>query len=222
MTDDRPPWARRMTREREARDWSQADAVKAMRLHAPGHLTGADSLLRQWKRWESGEVMPGEFYQPIIAATFGTTTYAIFPAPPKRDASADLLSASGMDTLELVSRLQRSDLDQATIDGLRITAERLCSEYPYVPSDQLLAEGRTWLRRIATLRGQRLTLAQHRELLVQAGWIALLIGCVEYDTGNRSAAETTRQAALSLGIEADHQEIQGGRMRCAPEWPSHR
>jgi tetratricopeptide (TPR) repeat protein len=114
---------------------------------------------------------------------------------------------SGMDTLELVSRLQRSDLDQASLDGLRIMAERLCSEYPYMPSDQLLTEGRAWLRRISTLQGQRLTLVQHREILVLAGWIALLLGCVEYDTGNRSAAETTRQAALSLGAEADHGEI---------------
>jgi hypothetical protein len=35
------------------------------------------------------------------------------------------------------------------------------------------------------------------------------VGCVEYDTGNRQAAETTRQAALSLGSEADHGEIIG-------------
>jgi hypothetical protein len=35
----------------------------------------------------------------------------------------------------------------------------------------------------------------------------LLVGYVEYDTGNRQAAETTRQAALSLGSEADHGEI---------------
>ena len=54
---------------------------------------------------------------------------------------------------------------------------------------------------------QRLTLRQHREILVLAGWVALLVGCVEYDTGNRHAAETTRQAALSLGVEADHGEI---------------
>ena len=65
---------------------------------------------------------------------------------------------SGMDTLELVSRLQRSDLDEATMDGLRIMADRLCSEYPFMPSDQLLTEGRAWLRRITTFRGQRLTL----------------------------------------------------------------
>ena len=38
--------------------------------------------------------------------------------------------------------------------------------------------------------------------------MTLLIGCVEYDTGDRQTAETTRQAALSLGIEADHTEIQ--------------
>ena len=45
------------------------------------------------------------------------------------------------------------------------------------------------------------------EILVLAGWVALLVGCVEYDTGNRHPAETTRQAALSLGVEADHGEI---------------
>lgn len=66
---------------------------------------------------------------------------------------------------------------------------------------------RSTCRRSATLQGQRLTLKQHREILVLAGWVALLVGCVEYDSGNRHAAETTRQAALSLGIEADHGEI---------------
>jgi hypothetical protein len=33
------------------------------------------------------------------------------------------------------------------------------------------------------------------------------VGCAEYDMDNRHAAETTRQAALSLGVEADHGEI---------------
>jgi hypothetical protein len=209
MVDDRPAWARRMTNERTARGWSQADAVRAMRAHAPSQLPSDTSLLRQWKRWETGEVQPKEFYQPIIAATFGTVTHAMFPVAPKRDAETDVLAMSGMDTLELVSRLQRSDLDPATLDGLRIMADRLCSEYPFMPPDQLLTEGRAWLRRMTALQGQRVTLKQHREILIQAGWVALLVGCVEYDTGNRQAAETTRQAALSLGTEADHGDIIG-------------
>ena len=177
-----------------------------MRAHATVELPAQATLIRQWKRWEAGEVQPSDFYQPIIAATFGTVTHAVFPVPPRSDAS-DVLAMSGMDTLELVSRLQRSDLDQATLDGLRIMADRLCSEYPFMPADQLLIEGRQWLRRITALQGQRITLRQHREILVLAGWVALLVGCVEYDTGNRHAAETTRQAALSLGMEADHGEI---------------
>jgi hypothetical protein len=108
-----------------------------------------------------------------------------------------------------VSRLQRSDLDPATLDALRIMADRLCSEYPYMPPDQLLTEGRAWLRRITALQGQRVTLKQHREILILAGWVALLVGCVEHDMGNRQAAETTRQAALSLGVDADHGDIMG-------------
>jgi tetratricopeptide (TPR) repeat protein len=214
MVDDRPAWARRMTNERKARGWSQADAVRAMRAHAPGQLPNDTNMLRNWKRWESGDVEPDRgkakpFYKPIIAAMFGTVTHAMFPVPSQRDVDTDVLAMTGMDTLELVSRLQRSDLDPATLDGLRIMADRLCSEYPFMPPDQLLTEGRAWLRRILAMQGQRVSLKQHREILVQAGWVALLVGCVEYDTGNRRAAETTRQAALSLGVEADHGEIIG-------------
>jgi tetratricopeptide (TPR) repeat protein len=206
-----------MANERKARGWSYADAARALTAHATEQerksLPNQDSLIRNWIRWESGEVMPDgrpgakPFFKPIIARAFGTVTHAIFPVPPQRDPDSDVLAMTGMDTLELVSRLQRSDLDQATLDGLRIMADRLCSEYPFMPADQLLTEGRAWLRRITSLQGQRLTLRQHREILVLAGWVALLVGCVEYDTGNRHSAETTRQAALSLGIEADHGEI---------------
>ncbi|HEY0699684.1 MAG TPA: XRE family transcriptional regulator, partial [Micromonospora sp.] len=56
---------------------------------------------------------------------------------------------------------------------------------------------------------RRLTLAQHREVLTLAGWVALLVGCVEYDMGLRPAAEGTRKAALTLGKEAGNASITG-------------
>jgi hypothetical protein len=120
-----------------------------------------------------------------------------------------MLTIAGMDTLELVSRLQRSDMDDATLNGLRVLSDTLCSEYPFRPAEQLLIEGRAWLDRITQGLDQHLTLQQHREILVLGGWVALLIACVEHDTGNRPAAETTRRGALSLGEQADHAEIQG-------------
>ena len=215
MADERPPWARRLANERRARGWSYSDVVKAMYAHATPEeakqLPGFESLKRNYRRWETEGVEPDKgrselLFKPIIARTFGTVTHAIFPVQPRSD-EPEVLAMNGMETLELVSRLQRSDLDQATLDGLRIMADRLCSEYPFMPADELLVEGRSWLRRITTLQGQRITLKQHREILVLAGWVALLVGCLEYDSGNRHAAETTRQAALTLGLEADHGEI---------------
>jgi hypothetical protein len=65
MVDERPAWARRIRAEREARGWSQADAVHALRAHGDQQTPGQESLLRQWKRWEAGVVEPGH-YQALL------------------------------------------------------------------------------------------------------------------------------------------------------------
>jgi transcriptional regulator with XRE-family HTH domain len=207
--DERPAWAARIRAERTARGWSQTEAVRALRVHANEALPGAGSLLRNWKRWEAGEVEPDDFYKRLIAKTFGTVTGAFFPRPAHRNADVELLAGTGMDTLEIIARLRMSDVSQATLDGLRITADRLCCEYPYMSAEQLRIEGQTWLRRITGILDRRLTLAQHQEVLILGGWVALLLGCVEYDMGWRPQAEATRQAALSLGQEAGNVEILG-------------
>jgi hypothetical protein len=204
----RPPWAERMRSERAARGWSQADAVRALHAHAATTLPATGSLLRNWKRWEAGEVEPDDFYKPLIAKTFGTVTAAFFPRHlAGRDTA--LLAETGMDTMELLNRLRASDVSRATLDGVAITAERLACEYPYVPSEQLLVDGRDWLKQITALLDRHLTLPQHREVLTQAGWIALVLGCVEYDMGMRTKSEATRRGALSLGDEAGHGDILG-------------
>lgn len=211
MGDDRPDWARRMVQEREARGWSQRDAVRAMlpRLETDGdYMPDEQDLLRQWKRWETGETFPRK-YASSIAATFSTATGAMFPKPSKRDGNSEILVASGMDTTDILARLQASDVDEATLNAIRMTVDRLCCEYAYMPADQLLVEGRAWLNRVASLLRRRLTLSQHREVFALAGQLALLVGCVEYDSGLRREAEATRRSALSLGSEAGHPGIQG-------------
>ncbi|WP_181800374.1 XRE family transcriptional regulator [Streptomyces ipomoeae] len=211
MHDDRPAWAQRMEAERMARGWSPLDAARAMQAHSPTPLPDDRNLARQWRRWETGETEPRD-HKELIAKVFGTTTHAFFPIAHRRDGRAEIQAASGMDTVDIVARLRISDVDQATLDAVAITVDRLCSEYGYMPSDQLLTEGRAWLTRLGGLQQQRMTLAQHREVLVQAGMLTLLVGCVEYDSGGpkmRRAAEGTRQAALALGREAGHPLIVG-------------
>jgi hypothetical protein len=121
----------------------------------------------------------------------------------------ELFAGAGLDTLGLVSLLRSSDVSPATLEALRITVDRLCSLYPYTAPDQLHAEGQAWLRRITSLLDGRLTLAQHRDVLTLAGWVTLLLGCVEYDMGRRPAAEATRRAAVTLGEEAGNADIVG-------------
>jgi transcriptional regulator with XRE-family HTH domain len=207
IDDDRPAWARRIRAEREARGWSQADAVRALRAHGDQQTPGQDSLLRQWKRWESGDVEPGH-YQPLIARTFGTATTVIFP-PDHGAADTELLAASGMDTLELVARLRGSAISDSTLDGLAVIVDKLGVDYSREPAEQLRADGLAWLRRVTDTLDRRLTLKQHREVLSLAGRVALLVGCVEADMGLRGPAEASRRAAMSLGEESDDKDVIG-------------
>ncbi|MBK3569358.1 XRE family transcriptional regulator [Streptomyces sp. MBT62] len=208
-TDERPDWARRMVEERAAREWSQTDAVRAMMARLPeDQAVSEQDLLRQWKRWEAGEAQPSK-YRSVIAQTFGTTTGAFFPERGRRDGRSEILQVSGMDTVDIIARLRASDVDVATLDALRITADRLCCEYAYMPADQLLLEGKAWLARVVGLQHQRVSLAQHREIIALAGKLSLLVGCVEYDSGRPRDAEATRQAALMLGQESGELSVQG-------------
>lgn len=208
--ESRPAWAQRLTAERLARGWTQQQTTEALRMQADRELPDPSHLLRMWKNWERGKHRPRPEYQRLIAAAFGSVSAAIFgpdaasPAPSIEPAVAMPSSDS---TLELVERIRRSDLDRASLDTLTITVERLCSEYAFMPSADLRREGQAWMAKLVQLLDARLTLAQLREVLVLAGWLALLVGCVEYDTKDVRAAEATRRAAASLGQEAGHPAI---------------
>ncbi|MET7426212.1 XRE family transcriptional regulator [Dactylosporangium sp. NPDC005555] len=206
-----PVWARRIRAERAARGWSQNQAVAALRAHAGDdvRLAGTSSLLRNWKRWEAGDAEPDGFYKPLVAATFGTVTAAFFPAPQSDVRGTDILGGSGMDTLEILARLGASDVSPAVLDGMHVAVERLNTDYSHVSPVVLVEEGQRWLRRLISLREGRLSLAQHREVLSLAGQVARLVGCVEYDMGRRTAAEATRRAALSLGLESGDADVVG-------------
>jgi transcriptional regulator with XRE-family HTH domain len=207
--DNRPAWSLRLAAERQARGWTQQQTIDALRMHADQQLPDDTNLLRMWKNWESGRHRPRHEYQRVIAAAFGSVSSAIFgpdPAPPPRRAESDLIIPDN-DTIELVERIRHSDIDRASLDTLTITVERLCSEYSYMPAADLRREGQAWLAKLVRLLDQRLTLAQHRDVLVMAGWLALLVGCVEYDAKDYRGAEATRRAAASLGHEADHAVI---------------
>ncbi len=199
-TDSRPPWARRIVAERERRGWSQRRAVKVMQAH--GNIQSFDSLLRQWKYWEAGTRLPDDHNQRLIARTFGTVAGALFAATPT-------LEVADAGTLEVLARIRGTDITPDSLEAIEAAVDRLGVDYSRAPSDVLHADGHRWLTRLTGLLEGRLTLAQHRDILSLAGRVALLVGCVEYDLGQRDAAESTRLAAQSLGEESGDANVVG-------------
>ncbi|NUS52486.1 MAG: XRE family transcriptional regulator, partial [Nocardioidaceae bacterium] len=208
---DRPFWAARITREREARGWSKHQAVANLRLtyasmNRDKQGGSHESLLRQWRDWETGRVRPTHWAK-YVAATFGTVEDDLFPVDP--EPGQHLVSATGMDTAELIGRLRGSSVDDATLNAVAVTIDRLCTEYRFRPTSELRIEGQNWLRQITRLLDERMTYEQHREVLALAGTLALLVGCVEYDAGDHVAAEATRRFAEDLGAEIDNRDVMG-------------
>ena len=185
--------------------------LQAVYERATGKPAGtSESLIRQWKDWEAGRVRP-TFWAPHIAATFGTVEADLFAEPrPEPPAPAPFLAGdSEMDTAELVMRLQASTLDAATLRAVDITIDRLNSDYRLRPGPQLRTEAQQWLSRLSSLLDQRLNYAQHRQVLEAAARLALLVGCVEYDSRDHVTAEVTRRFALDLATEIDDKDLIG-------------
>ena len=111
------------------------------------------------------------------------------------------------ETADLLQRLRASDVSPGVVEALHVTAFELCCTYSWRDATELRGEGLRWLREVERLLRRPVGLAQHRELLTVAGWLALLVGCVEYDLGMRAAAEATRVAALQLASEGGNAEI---------------
>ncbi|MEV4165208.1 hypothetical protein [Nonomuraea dietziae] len=112
-------------------------------------------------------------------------------------------------TMELAQQLQASDVGNGTLEALAEAVDLLCRAYPVVPAATLRDRTQKRLAQVNHLLAGRLTLDQHRELLVITGWLTALLSCVHYDLGEREEAETARRAAFEMGRQVGHGELTG-------------
>lgn len=161
-------------------------------LHLPQHLLWFD--------------FPG---QSRLAARRANVSNGDSNRDEPAEGDSRLLVSTGMDTLELLQRVRQSTVDSSTIDALDITVEQLCCDYPSADARELVTTGKEWLGKITGLLGNHLTLAQHRDILNNAGLLALLVGCLEYDVGDVRSAEATRRMAMELGKESGNLAVVG-------------
>jgi len=194
-----------------------ADRIKASPAGIAERLACDEERIR---RWETGEVRwPTPPYRRALKEVTGLEPAQLGFVPRDQEAPARLNSsriepaeafrneAELFDTMDLARMVTISDLGQGTIDTLQEAADLLCRAYPSASASELQARTKQRLTYITRLLSGRLTLSQHRELLVTAGWLALLLGCLHYDLGRREQAEAARQAAYHAGLQAGHGEI---------------
>ena len=111
------------------------------------------------------------------------------------------------EAVELLRQVEASDIQSETLERIEEAVDRLCRSYSSGPPDAVRGAARRLLRQIAVLLRRQLTLGQRRRLLVAAGWLSLLTSALQFDLGDRDAAEAMRQTAYQLGRHAGHHEI---------------
>jgi tetratricopeptide (TPR) repeat protein len=201
----------RLTRVEMANALNQTTTAREARL---------DCDEKRLARWETGEgPWPHAIYRRALHELTGRDAEDLGFIPQHRRAERSLASvtvtprdalqaeAEIFDTLELTRLAEVSDIGTGMIEALNETSELLCRAYSSTPAVALRDRTKRRLQHVIRLLGGRSTLDQHRELLVVAGWMAVLLGCLHYDLGEREEAEAARQAAYQWARQAGHSEI---------------
>jgi len=110
-------------------------------------------------------------------------------------------------TMELARLLDGADIGIGTVEGLEEATDLLCRSYPKTPSAVLKTRVKKRLEHIINLLGKRITIDQHRKLLVIAGWMTALLGCVHFDMQEHEEAEVARQIAYQMAKEANEPDL---------------
>ncbi|WP_232236054.1 helix-turn-helix domain-containing protein [Nocardia sp. BMG51109] len=108
---------------------------------------------------------------------------------------------------EWLKRIEASDIGGDTLDRIELAVDDLAAAYPTTPPGELLVRIRQYLGYAGRLMDSRMTLAQHRRLLVTSGWFSLLASTCHIDLGELPAAAARGHLAWALAAESEHREI---------------
>ena len=172
------------------------------------------------RRWEAGEVLwPSADYRKALHEVthlepqhlgfiprYAQDRHELVAAKP---AAANALETEHeiFNTMELARLLDGAGIGVGTLDALEEATDLLCRAYPKTPSPILKARIKKRLKHVIDLLGCRITIGQHRRLLVVAGWMTALLGCVHYDMQDPEEAEAARRTAQQIAKEADEPEL---------------
>ncbi|WP_031479809.1 helix-turn-helix transcriptional regulator [Streptomyces bicolor] len=197
----------RLAQRRKSRGYTQEQLADAL---------GVDRTTVQ--RWERGEVDPQPHQRPRLQRLLELTSREldellaadvlpvaaesnwITPAQPAND--------DEMAAWELSRRVQASDVGSETLMRLESAFDELATAYPVTPPGELLDRVRQHSAYVVRLLDARMTLSEHRRLLVVGGWLSLLGATLHIDLKQEHAATARLQTAATLARQAEAPEIE--------------
>ncbi len=195
---------------------TRAELADAINKSASGRARKLPCDEERIRRWEAGEVVwPSAEYRKALQEVTGNDPQELGFVPPKnRDGNKIIASANTLETerelfstMELARLLDGADIGVGTLDALEEATDLLNRSYPKTPSAILKIRVKKRLKHVIDLLGRRITIDQHRKLLVVAGWMTALLGCVHYDMQEHEEAEMARQIAYQMAKEANEPDL---------------
>jgi transcriptional regulator with XRE-family HTH domain len=122
------------------------------------------------------------------------------------------------EAVEVARRAEASELGPGTLAGVERTVARFRDAAAGTPPGELLPAVLSQLGYVGRLLERRPTLAQHRRLLVAAGWLSVLVAQLSFEAGDREAAEASRDAAFRLARQAGHAELAAWSVEALALW----
>ena len=170
----------------------------------PGHI----SNLRSGKARPSAEL--AEALDERLEA--GGSLCALVPAHERRSPQStaswdDGAAADEIAALELGRLAEATEVGTGTVERLELAVDELAIAYPSTPSAELYGRVRGYLSYVGRLLDARMTLAEHRLLLVVGGWLSLLASTTLIDLHRDQAAVAHLRTAAQLARESEHTEI---------------
>jgi transcriptional regulator with XRE-family HTH domain len=121
---------------------------------------------------------------------------------------SNLRSGKGRPSAELAEILdEQLEAGAGTVERLELAVDELATAYPGTPPGELLGRVRAYLGYVGTLLDGRITLAEHRRLLIAGGWLSLLAATTLIDLHRDHAAAAHLRTAARLARETGHAEI---------------
>jgi len=170
----------------------------------PGHI----SNLRSGKARPSAE-LAGALDERLEA---GGSLRALVPAHDRRRPQPtaswdDGAAADEIAAVEPGRLVEATEVGTGTVERLELAVDELAIAYPSTPSAELYGRVRGYLRYVGRLLDARMTLAEHRRLLVVGGWLSLLAATTLIDLHRDQAAAAHLRTAAQLARESEHTEI---------------